>query len=101
MLKVLAGILIITVLGLENIFGYIIYEQNQNQLLDDEESNGYPFSNFYKHLPEQDDKLGRNERTQENAIRLEDQNAASRKRPKSQMNISSKLLYFYALFKIH
>lgn len=99
MLKVLAGILIITALGLENIFGYIIYEQNQNQLLDDEESNGYPFSNFYKHLPEQDDKIARNERTQENAIRLEDQNTASKKRPQPQMNISSKLfMLFYALF---
>lgn len=99
MLKVLAGILIIT--ALENIFGYIMYEQNQNQLLDDEESNGYSFSNFYKHLPEQEDKLGRNERTQEHAIRLEDQNTVSRRRPRPQMNISSKLLYFYALFKIH
>lgn len=101
MLKVLAGILIITALGLENIFGYIIYDQNQNQLLDDEEPKDYPFSNFYKHLPKQDDKLGRNGRTQENAIRLEDQNTASRKRTKPQINISSKLLYFYALFKIH
>lgn len=92
MLKVLAGIFIITTLGLENIFGYIIYEQNQNQLLDGEESKYYPFSNFYKNLPEQDDKLGRNERAQENAIRLENQNTASRKRQKPQINTSSKLL---------
>lgn len=94
MLKVLAGILIIiTTFGWQNIFGYIVYEQNQNQLLDDEESKDYHFSNFYKHFPEQDDGHRRNERTEESFIRLEDQNTSSRKRSKPQIIVSSKLLH--------
>lgn len=94
MLKVFAGILIvITAFGLENIFGYIVYEQNQKQLLDDQESKDYHFSNFYKHFPEQDDGHRSNERTEESSINLEDQNTSSRKRPKPQINVSSKFLH--------
>lgn len=88
MLKVLAAILLITTFGLENIFGYIVYEQDQDQLLDDEESKDYHFSNFFELFPELDDSYRSIERTEENAIRLEDPITSS----KPQINISSKLL---------
>lgn len=90
MLKVLPVFLIVTTFGFENIFGFIIHEQNQNQSLDSKEEKDYPFSNYYKDILEEDDKHRRNEGTQEDAIRLEDQNISSRNRSRPRIDISSK-----------